>query len=307
MAWTYGRGELTGIPYTSMREPGGIAAGIGALRRSGLSEQLRLRGVHDAGDLALDEPTGVRGRSGILNEPALARLVQATRARVRRAHRVGRRPLLVGGDCPVLLGALAAIRDDGSTPGLLMVDGHEDAWQPRRSETGEGSNSEIAVALGRVPYLPPALKRLVPLLDPAALAYLGPRDREELAGAGVASLRDEVSYFADDVETAAALHRGDDPAADAIEALAGEAFWVHVDLDVLASDAFAAVDYPQPGGLGWEELDRLATTAARSPRCRGTSVSIYNPALDPDGIDARNVVDFLSRLVERCSPDLATL
>jgi hypothetical protein len=80
-----------------------------------------------------------------------------------------------------------------------------------------------------------------------------------------------------------------------------------LDPAALASAAFAAVDHPPPGGHGWEELDRLATTAARSRRCRGTSVSIRNPALDPDGIDARNVVDFLSRLVERCPPDLATL
>jgi arginase len=288
--------ELTGVPYTSMRQAGGIANAIGVLRRCGLAEELRPFAVDDAGDLVLDEPTGERGASGVLNERALVRLVDAARERVLRAHRAGRRPLLVGGDCPVLLGPLAAIRDGGSTPGLVMLDGHEDAWPPPRSETGEGSDSEVAIALGRVAGLPPTLERLLPLLEPSALAFVGPRDAEEITTAGVKSLRDEVAFFADDVETSAALRAERDPVAEAIESLAADGFWLHVDLDVLTTDAFRAVDYRQPRGLSRDELDRLAATAARSPRCRGMSVAIYNPDLDADRVDARKVVDFLSRL-----------
>jgi len=58
-----------------------------------------------------------------------------------------------------------------------------------------------------------------------------------------------------------------------------------------------AVDYHQPGGLEWAELDRLAAVALGDPRCRGCSVVIYNPELDPDRSEARRVVEFLSRLV----------
>jgi arginase len=290
--------ELTGVPYTSMREPGGIANAIAVLRESGVAEELRSLGVSDAGDLGLDQPGGERGSSGLLNEPALVRLVGATRERVAQAHRAGRRPLLLGGDCPVLLGPLAAIRESGSTPGLLMLDGHEDAWPPRLSSTGEGSDSEIAIALGRVTDLPEPLGRLLPLLGPSNLALLGPRDHEELLTAGVESLRDRVSFFADDAEVTAAFGAGEDPAEAALEAIAADAFWLHVDLDVLATDAFGAVDYRQPGGLAWDELDRLAASAATAAGCRGMSVVIYNPDLDPERTDARKVIDFLTRLIE---------
>jgi arginase len=69
---------------------------------------------------------------------------------------------------------------------------------------------------------------------------------------------------------------------------------------VLSTDAFEAIDYPQPGGLGWEELDRLAATAACEPSCRGVSVVIYNPDLDPERVGAGKVVGFLARLIEAC-------
>ena len=289
--------ELTGVPYTSMKEPGGIANAIGALRECGLAEELRSLGVGDAGDLLLEEPSGERGSSGVLNEPALARLVEATQDRVVDAHRAGRRPLLVGGDCPVLLGAVAAVRRDCSAPGLLMLDGHEDAWPPPLSPTGEGSDSEIAIALGGVADLPGPVSRLLPLVEPSAIAFLGPRDREELASAGLESLRDQVAFFADDIETSTLLRAGHDPAEAALEAMTADGFWLHIDLDVLRTEALRAVDYRQPGGLAWEALDRLAASAASAAGCRGASVVIYNPDLDPNRVDARKIVAFLSRLM----------
>jgi arginase len=289
--------QLTGVPYTSMREPGGISNAIAVLRERALAGRLEALGVEDAGDLELDPPTGERGPSGVLNEPALVRLVEATRERVSEARERGRLPLLVGGDCPVLLGAMAALRGTGGRPGLIMLDGHEDAWPPSRSETGEGSDSEIAIALGSVPGLPSALDQHLPLLDLSALAYLGPRDRDEILPAGVESLRDRAAFFSDGAQTSARLASGQDPARSAVESIAADAYWLHIDLDVLASGEFDAVDYPQLGGLAWEELDRLAGTAAREPGCRGASVVIYNPDLDPSRAGADKVVAFLARLV----------
>jgi arginase len=288
--------ELIGVPYTSAREPGGIADAIAVLRECGLAERLAEIGVEDGGELTLGVPSGERGASGLLNEEALAELVRASRDRVRDAHRRERRPLLVGGDCPVLLGPLAAIGAGGERPGLVMIDGHEDAWPPTRSETGEGSDSEVAIALGRVPVLPATLAGSLSLLGPAAIAQLGPRDRAELEAAGVPSLRGELAYFASDEDLAAG---GDSPEASvqqAIEVLDADGFWLHVDLDVLATAEFGAVDYPQPGGLDWLMLDRLSLVAARNPGCRGVSVVIYNPGLDPDRHDARKLVEYLVRL-----------
>jgi arginase len=191
--------------------------------------------------------------------------------------------------------ALAAIAGEDERTGLLMVDGHEDAWPPGRSDTGEGSDSEVAIALGRVPGLPEPLAAGVPVLPPAAIAQLGPRDRAEIDEAGVPSLRDELGFFASG-EKVAGSDSGETLVRQAIERIEADGFWLHVDLDVLATAEFRAVDYPQPGGLDWPTLDRLSLAAASDPRCRGVSVVIYNPALDPDRADAAKLVDYLARL-----------
>jgi arginase len=289
--------ELIGVPYTSAATPGGIATAIRVLRAAGLVESLK-RGadVRDGGDLELLVGPGLRGPSGLLNERALGRLVTATRHAVAGALHRGRLPLLVGGDCPVLLGALAAGRDDDRDPGLLLVDGHEDAWPPERSATGEASDSELAIALGRVTGLPAPLDDLVPLLTPDRVAMLGPRDRRELDEAGVESLDGAIALFRDDVAVRASGAAAS--AREAVVTLAGgsRSFWLHVDLDVLRAEDFPAADYLQPGGLTWAELLDIAAPALADPRCSGCSVVIYNPDLDPERTSAARIVRFVSEL-----------
>lgn len=290
------RFQLLGVPYTSMAEPGGIARAIDVLRSADLVERLQAAGdVRDGGDLALVEGDGLRGASGLLNEAALARLVVATRAGVAASHGHDRLPLLVGGDCPVLLGALAATRDRHGGCGLVLVDGHEDAWPPSLSPTGEASDSEVALALGLVEgRLPEPLGRLVPLLEPAALAMLGPRDRREIEDGGASSLEGRVAVFrsADVVATHGAARSANE--AIAAVSLRAPAFWLHLDLDALRTSELAAVDYPQPGGLTWPELREIA---AGAPGCAGASIAIYNPDRDVSGEGAEQVVRFAADLI----------
>jgi arginase len=55
-----------------------------------------------------------------------------------------------------------------------------------------------------------------------------------------------------------------------------------------------------PGGLTWAELTELLTAAFQAGGCRGWSLVIYNPELDPDGSAARRIV----RLVRDVAPYL---
>jgi len=86
----------------------------------------------------------------------------------------------------------------------------------------------------------------------------------------------------------------DDPSAHTSAAIASlpGSWWFHLDLDVLSTDALPAVDYPQDGGLDWDELDVVAATAMAAGPI-GWDVTIYNPDLDPQRTYARRIVKFI--------------
>jgi hypothetical protein len=51
--------------------------------------------------------------------------------------------------------------------------------------------------------------------------------------------------------------------------------------------------------LQWSELDQFVAVSLASAHCRGASVVIYNPDLDPDRSAAALMVDFAARSVDR--------
>jgi arginase len=194
------RVQVVGVPFNSSGREDGVARAPAALRRAGLVSRLARRvEVEDAGDVRFEPSRPQRSaRSGLLNERALVSMVRRTREAVAAVHQAGGFPLVLGGDCPVMLGGLAATRDRFGSVGLLMVDGHEDGYPPRLSRTGEAADSELFLALGLpTEGLPEELAALAPLLAPAQVALLGPRDEATIVREGAASLRGTVPMHSD--------------------------------------------------------------------------------------------------------------
>jgi len=282
--------SLAGVPFNSSGREGGVARAPGALRAAGLAART---GATDTGGVAFAPLSPARSpSSGLLAEEALVSMVVATREVVSGIMAAGDSPIVLGGDCPVLLGGLAAARQRHGTVGLLLVDGHQDAYPPHASLSGEAADCEVYLALGLpTEGLPEPLR--APLVEPRQVTMLGPRDRATIARDGVASLEDRVALHSD-VEL---IVRGPGAVAgSAARDLVEEApvWWLHTDLDVLSTEALGAVDYPQPGGLSWDQLTEVVTAALRVGGCAGWSVTIYNPDLDPDGAAARRIVEFVA-------------
>jgi arginase len=288
---------LLGVPTNSAGTIDGVARGPAVLRDVGLVDALhRHAKVHDYGDVTLPDPSPTReSRSHVIDPDGLDALVARVRDAVAPILDHGHLPLVIGGDCPLLLGCLAA-SSGRDRVGLLFVDGHEDAYLPTQSSTGEAADMELAFALGMADAAwSRELSAPLPLVAPTDVRILGARDAELLRAEGVASLRDRVALV--DGERLAA-----DPARIAAAACASlpQPWWFHLDLDVLSTEALPAIDYPQPGGLGWDELEVVATTALRADP-RGWDVTIYNPDLDPTRVHARRIVRFLGSVLEQVS------
>jgi arginase len=239
------------------------------------------------------EPTRDAG-TGILNPHGIAEYSVRLADAVGGALDAGRFPVVLGGDCSILLGNLLALRRRGRH-GLLFLDGHTDFYQPSAEPTGEAASMELALATGRGPRLLTDLEGRGPLLRDEDVVAFGFRDAAESAEAGMQPLPPHLHAIDLDGVRATgattAARQAIDRLTDGTGTRAG--FWVHLDVDILDDALMPAVDYRQPGGLTWEDLEGVLHTALSDTGAVGLDVTIFNPRLDPDGAIAARLAECL--------------
>jgi arginase len=265
------------------------------LRELGLRDRL---GAVDAGevvppryDAERDPSTGIRNARGIADYSVM--LAGA----VGEQLDAGRFPLVIGGDCSILLGSLLALHTRGPY-GLVFLDGHEDLQTPDISRTGGAAGMDLALAVGIGPPVLSALGGASALVDAGDVAMVGARDNPAwYTGDDVERARDAMQVlFLDDLRRRGMAEAGDSVAARmARPGLAGA--WIHCDVDVLDDALMPAVDSRQPDGLSYEELEALLRPVLDSVRVVGMHVTIYDPDRDPDQSAGRALVEGLVRLL----------
>lgn len=270
--------------------PKGVETLPDALLAEGLGERLEAR---RAGRVEPPPYDDRRDRQTLLLNPrGIADYSAALADAVGRAIDVGEFPVVLGGDCSIVLGCLLALRRRGRH-GLLFLDGHADFYQPEAEPNGEAASMDLALATGRGPAIVADLEGRRPLVRDEDVVAFGRRDAEDAEAHGSQRIEDTAIRV---VDLAEVRKRGaDDATRRAIENLSRPevvGFWVHLDADVLDDAIMPAVDYRMPGGLSWEELATTLQVAIASGRAIGLNVTIFNPELD-DGSIAAAFVDAL--------------
>ena len=262
-----------------------------ALLAAGLAERL---GARRAGGLAappydpqIDPETGMLNPRGLRDYSS--RLADAVGGVLDR----GEFPIVLGGDCSILLGNALALRRRGRY-GLLFLDGQADFYQPEAEPTGEAASMELALATGRGPEILTNLEGWRPLVRDEDAVVFAFRDAERAAAEGSQPLPPTLPAM----DLATVRERGVERAArEALTHLERQdgptGFWIHLDADVLDDAIMPAVDYRVPDGLSWAELSDVLRIAVASPRAVGLDITIFNPTLDRDGRIARGLVDAL--------------
>lgn len=273
--------------------PTGVDALPEALLRAGLLDRLHAR---HAARVVPDTPYDAHPDPATLtlNAPGIASFSRTLADAVGAVIDRGEFPVVLGGDCSILLGGLLALKRRGRC-GLLFVDGHADFYHPEANPNGEAASMELAFATGRGPDVLANLEGRGPLVLDEDVVVFGYRDGAEQAAYGSQPLPSGLTA----IDLDAIRRRGAESSArEAVAHLTRDGgpdngFWIHVDADVLDDGIMPAVDYRLPGGLSWDELGRTLRVAVESGRAAGLEVTIYNPTLDLDGTGARGLVRVL--------------
>jgi arginase len=277
--------------------PRGVERLPDALVEAGLADAL------DARRAGRVEPPPYNARrdpaTGLLNPTGLRDYAHQLAEATGEVLDGGETPVVLGGDCSILLGNLLALRRRGRH-GLLFLDGHADFYQPEAEPNGEAASMDLALATGRGPTVVTDLDGRGALIRDEDVVVLGRRDAEEADAAGSQRIEDTRITVLD---LPAVRARGAEAAArDAVYRLSRselDGFWIHLDCDVLDDSVMPAVDYRLRGGLSWDELGTVVATAIETGRASGVEITIFNPALDADGAITRSLVSWLADALRR--------
>jgi arginase len=267
----------------------GCAKAPGALRDQGLLARL---GARDAGCLTPPryDPGDWQPGDGVCHANLIAGYSVRLADRIGAIQDGGEFPLVLGGDCSVLIGSALAMNrlgeQIGARIGLVFVDGHSDFRHPgNASYVGAAAGEDLALATGRGQADLAAIEGRRPYFRDIDVVVLGIRDHDEyrldLQAAGIATR----AVPALRVEGAARTAQW---AREQLNECVG--YWVHVDVDVLDPAVMPAVDAPDPGGIAYAELELLLSGLVATPECLGMELTVFDPDYDPDGSYAAEIV-----------------
>ena len=280
-------------PNAQGKEPGTWRAPA-ALLTAGLSDAISAQHLVELRHPHYDfnEQRDTRIRNGNSQRAFLTEVAVAVHAEFESA----RFPLVLGGDCSVMLGGLYALRRAGGG-GLVHVDGHSDFFHPgnydTRSRLGTAAGMDLALATGRGEALLTKWPDIDgPLVVDEDAIQAGERDTE--AADWAQGYPDVMKTVITRLTIQQILREGISRAADRILARLSERklvrAWMHVDLDVLDEKVMNAVDSPGSPGFNLDQLGDLLRAVITSGRIAGMTACIYDPDLDPGHRFAKPIV-----------------
>ena len=203
---------------------------------------------------------------------------------VRDAAMAGERPVSIAGDCCAALGVMAGLQQAGLEPTLIWLDAHGDfnTWESTPSGFLGGMPLAMAVGLGDQTLLtgtglrPWPVSRVI-LTD---ARDLDPGERDNVASSGITHLEDIEQL----------LEPGRLPEGP---------LYVHFDTDIIDPAEAPAMNYPAKGGPSSEQVRGVLRALSATDRVAAISISLWEPALDSDGVTQAVVQGAVNALLGR--------
>ena len=221
----------------------------------------------------------VPGSNRLRNHDALLDYSSRLAARLGQLLDGGDSPVVLGGDCSILLAVGQALHARGRF-GLVHIDGHTDFRHPGNSaDCSSLAGEDLAAAIG-LHWDSIAHHGGGPHFDRRDVVQLGCRDEDE----HLPEVRQLVAAVCPASAVSASPARCVQLTNEIVRRPELDGYWLHLDVDVLDPQVLPAVDSPAPGGLRADQLTDLLRQLA--PAALGIHVTVFDPDLDPDGQQA---------------------
>jgi len=269
--------EILGTPFNGLGSPPEIENPADGLRQAKLIPLLESKGhtVTDLGDLTGFQFQEIRDPETGINDINL--WIDLSNDLSKKFGAILDRksfPLLLGGDCSMLVGIFSAFAQKNTEVGLIFLDGHADFHSPETSDSGDPADMELAILTGRGPKKITRIAGKYPLLKDEDVVVYGIRARDQITASNIPvydkNRMAEIGIKGAVEEGLEHFTRRNLPT------------WLHFDVDVLDPE-FMPVMFPEPGGLTFEEVREFISLVLASDRIIGMSIACYHPKLDIDG------------------------
>ena len=283
--------EILGTPFNGLGTFSDIENPAEGLRQANLMSLLETSGhiVTDLGDLSgfqcrdiRDDETGINDFDLWLNfSQKLSKIVGAMLDR--QAF-----PLLLGGDCRMLIGIFAAFAQRETEVGLVFLDGHADFHSPETSHSGDPADMELAILTGRGPERITRIAGKYPLIKDEEVVVYGIRAWDGI-GASNIEVYDRRLMVENGIKYSVK---------EGLKKFSQKELpiWLHFDVDAL-DPKFMPVMFPEPEGLTFEEAQEFLGLVWASSRVIGMSIACYHPKLDADGNAGARLVTLVSEVL----------
>jgi len=212
--------------------------------------------VHDAGDLELcfgDTPAAL----------------EAIGEKTAKILSDGKRPLMIGGEHLVTLGAVRAAVKRYPDLHIIHFDAHADL-----------RNDYLGAALSHATVM----RRVWDILGDGRISQFGIRS----------GLKEEFEWG----KAHTSLRRFDfDGLEETVEALCGRPVYFTLDLDVLDPSVFPGTGTPEPGGVGFMRLAEAVYTVCKPLHIVACDICELSPVYDPGGISTAAALKILREML----------
>jgi arginase len=235
--------------------------------------------------MKVDEETNVRNGDKIVQFSV--ELASQVQVRIKNNF-----PIVLGGDCSILLGTTLGLRKSGNY-GLFFLDGHTDYMLPEQSGTHGAAGMDLAFITGNGHQKLSNIENFGPYIREENSFCVGNREYTDWYVDLVK--KSNVTYYDLLAIRSVGIRGITSSFLEMVETKKLDGFWIHLDVDVLNDEVMPCVDSRTVDGLSYAELAEFLIPLLSSELAAGIEITILDPTLDKEG---KYISEFCEQMIK---------